>query len=1182
MSPTDRFVLTYNLVSVIPSGDLEKIVSRTEMGVWNGKNKKWVEDGDKTSTAIALATETVYNNIILSALHPDHDFSVCAIPTNSTPEDEVVLDDYDNFSLDLAGGSRKHGHFLFTRKLSFPETVGQYYFPPEKANMGRINYGSICLSENKALFALKNARILVVPDPELQNNRPVPGAENPYNVGDAHGKIKTSLLDLLLEGIVDQQLIRERTPIQFRLGIPIEREKGIWGKGTVSPVDDLETDLVLPESCFKTFKPSVTGFTIIYDKVYIAALGEAQERQSRGGTQIWSWFPIDIIEQDIMPETRAECEKIVEAIASRDVYKVAQLFSPKRNNITVDEKDTELPNKWFDELMAIWAGGNPEDEIDDNAEVYMPALSLVLDYDQNRILERHPYVIDAVSRSLQKKWRRLAINGAVRMSSFMAQPDDSLGDMTFSCKHLEKVEHISYRYPVRHWGDIQLWDCVPSPNDEYNGVFFTSHVTFGGTGIDGKAPHGQGGDFDGDYGNAIKAEKLPNIAQRIRDWDDESSPHYRRRPSVIKAPKSPIQNTLKQVALRSMDNQTGAVASMIMYAQAKGLTEEIVPDGTGRTVLEVLSQALQDEVDRFKNDLARDTKALELVSQILTRGAKRPVWQSDYKSRAAYLSRPMEVGAPGTDDDTISFMIREVNQYWKEAEFPSPEKLGSNKFRYLFGINPISAGLVTQQQIDHAREGQREYNRRLTNVVRILSTDDSAIRKLLRDAKDQRMELQRRLFAAYDNQIAAEKLRSWAIAYWWVAHNERAGDTDDHPMGKAGLPFLLFPDIIAAQLASGQYKFVIYGIQKQDPPNYASYVPFSKPRDVVLIGTQKSLSRSTWILWPDAKGRAVYVNKAGDIALSRRSIGPNQFGYTNNDGFVYVFENTQVDVEYLNNNNQVVLDEPIGNRHFYLSPNGQILVKNQAPPTESPYEDNEGNRGLFRHLLVDVSIVYVDISGGNSPDNSPVFVRVQSQQTTSYQDKQGNIVLNGTLPESQYFYVSAEDQSIYISDERPHPRQKKQENKTDSIVIVTKGPDPKSYLNLGVVETKNITSIEVGQIIFAQIESYRKSDGTLSENSVEVTVQGKPRKSYVIYPALGDQNYMFADWDEQVTMWTEEFVTPSGTTRQIVFVQCGRTGNVPTPIGSLFLGCVAIPEGRQIQAYVRRIPKLHETIFSPL
>jgi hypothetical protein len=65
-------------------------------------------------------------------------------------------------------------------------------------------------------------------------------------------------------------------------------------------------------------------------------------------------------------------------------------------------------------------------------------------------------------------------------------------------------------------------------------------------------------------------------------------------------------------------------------------------------------------------------------------------------------------------------------------------------------------------------------------------------------------------------------------------------------------------------------------------------------------------------------------------------------------------------------------------------------------------------------------------------------------------------------------------------------------------------------------------------------------------------------------------------------MWTEDYVTPSGTTRKRVFVKSGRTGNVPTPIGCLFVGCVAIPEGRQIQAYVRRIAKLHETIFSPI
>lgn len=584
-TPQERFVLTYNVVALVPINDLHKIVSKTEMGVWNGFAKKWIEDEDRDAVGVAMATETIYRNIMLSMLHADHEFSICAIPTNATKEDESLLDDYANFSLDLAGGSRKHGHFLFTREKGEPGTIGQFYFPESKRNMGRINYGSICLSENKALFELRNAKILVVPDPEMENNRPVPGSQNPWNIGDAHGKIRASLLTQLLEGIVKDLNLRRRTPTQFRLGISgSETEEGIWGKGTVLPVDNLQGyDLVLPESCFKTYKPSEGENR--FDKVYLAALGEAQERKSRGGTQIWSWFPIEIIEQDVMPATRAECERIVKAIQSEDIYKIFEIFNPRIERLEAQNSE-DIVDKWFDELQEAWAGGNPDDETDDNSEVYMPALSQILEYDTARILERHPYVIDSTKRSLKKKWTRLAINGAVRMKSFMAQPDDSLADLTFTCKHIENTEHITYRYPVRHWGDIQLWDCVAKPeNDKYEGVFFVSHVTFGGTGVNGEAPYGQGGDFDGDYGNAIASSELPNIAQRIRDWEDENSPHYRPRPGVIKAPKNPIQDSLKQVALRSMDNQTGLVASLIMHAQAKGLTEEIVPDGTGRTVL---------------------------------------------------------------------------------------------------------------------------------------------------------------------------------------------------------------------------------------------------------------------------------------------------------------------------------------------------------------------------------------------------------------------------------------------------------------------------------------------------------------------------------------------------------------------------------------------------------------------
>lgn len=1177
-TPQGRFVLTYNLVAVVPINDLHQIVSRTEMAVWNGFAQKWIEDGDASAVGVAMATETVYRNIMLSMLHPDHEFSICAIPTNATAEDESLLDDYDNFSLDLAGGSRKHGHFMFTRQKGEPATVGQFYFPESKRNMGRINYGSICLSENKALFELRNAKILVVPDPDFQNNRPVPGSENPWNIGDAHGKIRASLLTQLLEGIVKDPNLRRRTPTQFRLGIPgSEDVEGIWGKGTVLPVDNLDGyDLVLPESCFKTYKPS-SGENR-FDKVYIAALGEAQERKSRGGTQIWSWFPIEIIEQDVMPATRQECERIVKAIQSQDVYKVFELFNPRIERLEARSED--IVNKWFDELQEAWAGGNPDDETDDNSEIYMPALAQILEYDTARILERHPYVIDATKRSLKKKWTRLAINGAVRMKSFMAQPDDSLADLTFTCKHIENTEHITYRYPVRHWGDIQLWNCVAKPsNDEYDGVFFVSHVTFGGTGINGEAPHGQGGDFDGDYGNAIASSELPNITQRIRDWEDENSPHYRPRPGVIKAPKNPIQDSLKQVALRSMDNQTGLVASLIMHAQAKGLTEEIVPDGTGRTVLEVLSQALQDEVDRFKNDLQRDTKGIEEVQKILTRGSTRPIWQGDYKSADAYLTRPMEVGSPSEDNDTISYMIREVNVYWQAASFPEPEKLGSNKFRYLFGQNPMTTGVVTQRQIDFARAGQREYNRRLTNAIRVSDIDDSAIRKLMRDVKEQRIRLENELKATLPFAEAKAKLKSWAIAYWWVAHNERAGDSPDVPMGKAGLPFLLFPDLIAEQLATGQYTFRIFGIQHQDPPNFVSRIPIIDWINVILIGTRVVMERSFQVLYPDENGRAVYINSRGDFALARRSIGNGNYGFVDNDFTIYVYENVERHLAYTDADGRFILtDEDLGDRHFYLTPNNGIIIKNQAPPPPT-YTDADGNLGLFKYIQPDGSVAFVDITNDYTPH---VFLQVD--ENIYYTDISNNILLNESLPDGSYFYLSASDGSIFISNERPHPRKRQEQRPTDSILVKIKGNEPRRNYNLGIVDASNVTSIRVGQILYARMRSYVGQNGQPSRNSVEVVVNGSPRKDYVIAPVQGNPDFMFLNWDDDVELYTADFQQEvDGPIRKMVYVTSHRTGGEAKAIGVLPLDCDVIPNGgRKIVAHLKRVDAIWETIFTPL
>lgn len=917
--PTERFVFTYNLIALGSAtyGDrLIRIKSTSKFGVWNGKQKQWMYKTKPDSSPTARLNETVYKNIMLSQLHPDREFSICAIPTDSRVDNTTLLDDYENFSLDFAGGARKHGHFVFSRKSEKEKgTVGQFYFPPEKSNMGRINYGSISLSESKALFALDNAKILVVPDLKLTNNRPDEDYENPYGTGDAHGKINSELLVELLDGIATDN---DKVPVQFRLSIPgSEQNKGIWGKGTVSPVAPNKMkgyDMILPESCFKTFKPAMGENN--FRRVNLAVLGEAQDRTAAGGTQIWSWFPVDIIEKEVIPPTRAECLEIVDAVNSGNIYEIIKIFKPEKD--LAELTDVNLIDKWFNDLREIWAGGNPDDETDDHAEPYAPVLNLILENDKARILQRHPYVLGSVQRSLKKKWSRLAINGAIHFNSYMAMPDDSLEDLTFSCRHLKPGKHITFRYPVRHWGDIQLWNCVnKSDNDTYQGVMFISHVTFGGTGELNEAPYGQGGDFDGDYGDAIPAKKLPLITAEIEKW--EANPSIYARPKVVKAPKSPIQDTLKQVALRSMDNLTGLVASQIMHAQAKGLANVVIPDGTGRTVLEVLSQALQDEVDRFKNDLARDTKALALVGEILNEGAKKPIWQTDYKSKEAYMDRSMHVGSNAIDRDPISHMIREVNSHWINVKNKLPEPLptSSDIFRNLFGMNPIANKLTTQEQIDYARKQQGQYYQRLSQAIAVSNKDEnSAISRLMKHVKEVRKDLEDRLKKSkLSEEEASAKLLSWATAYWWVAHNERP--VINHALGKGSFPFLLFPDIIAKQLLMGKYDFNIYGFQHDEPLGISNYLPITQKMKAKLLGVYAFSDRSLIEVDKDANGRIVMVNRAGWILLTLKDID-----FVDNDRTVYAFTK---DGKIYNMKGIVILNRLLDtHENLYLKPDGSL------------------------------------------------------------------------------------------------------------------------------------------------------------------------------------------------------------------------------------------------------------------
>ena len=102
--------------------------------------------------------------------------------------------------------------------------------------MGRINYGSISLSESKALFALDNAKIVVVPDLKLTNNRPDEDYENPYGTGDAHGKINSELLVELLDGIATDN---DKVPVQFRYYQRLRQAIAVSSKNESSAISKL-------------------------------------------------------------------------------------------------------------------------------------------------------------------------------------------------------------------------------------------------------------------------------------------------------------------------------------------------------------------------------------------------------------------------------------------------------------------------------------------------------------------------------------------------------------------------------------------------------------------------------------------------------------------------------------------------------------------------------------------------------------------------------------------------------------------------------------------------------------------------------------------------------------------------------------------------------------------------------
>ena len=732
----------------------------------------------------------VLRNILLTGLHPRNAFAVGQVsktqdkpgylnpfhPFALEPDADPNSQDGPKVHLDLASNSRTHGRFTFTDKR-----VGRPYFG---ADWKRIIYGSILHTGCRALV-YRQMRFIVTDD-ELRDfqgepyDDPVNGRD--WNTGDSHATGSTALMEHL--GIVNRTPEGEyepevNRPIQFRCA---EFKKWV-GKGTIAhnPALDGVADMAIPLSSLKGNKLPLGNHEA---KLLLGYVHGAEQRRASPGWMLFQWFDFETLEQDgIISNLIAKARDLGSAFNS--IQDLARI-------LRVEQGDAES----LDEMERL------------NSEAqYVNTMMNIIMADEAGILLLHPYVVRRVKERYRSMFLKLAKAAGVRFWSVMTMPDESLahywtqdpdgriiGDKVFCAGEFPPGEYIVFANPMRHWGDIQLWE------NKHEGRFTGSLGVMA-------APRdlllSLGRDTDGDFVQLISADTYPAMAEAIRNFTDT--------PNVAKFPKRALQGNLGEIALGSMNDLTGVVASLLGKARsqlAENIVLEIPPGGEQQEPIEMriidfLSQELQIAVDSLKSAYPNNEAGLEKVTKFLrARNEQAGIWIKDLKDPQTYLTRPVAV-EPGAID-TVSRILQIVNSNWNA---PSLE-VDSNPRSYqnvLFGKQQIPFSPF-QEQV--AYEARNEYRAAMAQAIarKERTGDDTAIKAVALATK----ESKEGILALVDPETGERySPQSWVSAFWHVAHDANTGD--------AGLVFMMFGTEIVNRLRDYDPEevkvFDVYGTQ---------------------------------------------------------------------------------------------------------------------------------------------------------------------------------------------------------------------------------------------------------------------------------------------------------------------------------------------------------------------------------
>lgn len=817
------------------NSDIGQVSTLSEFSVWDCYAKKWSEK-----------PKVVFRNIMLCAMHRLADFCVGEIDegeSNSRTLDPFKpRGDSKPWFLDLASGARTHGRFTFTRE----KTVGKLYYgeKPEE-QWKRIIYGSIVHTGCKKLIYKQMKYIVVNDEGKTHTGTPMDDKVNKihWETGDSHAKASGELMRLLEISTTDESgnpvEADKEIPIQFRASLRATKDSPGWvGKGTVSynpKCDEMGIDLVIPQSSLKGNKPELGNHE---GKILMGTVFEAEERNTKLGWMIWQWFDFSTLQADgIISKLEERCDRLSKAFNS--IQSLAEILRVDQNE---EQKELEEAGQ----------------EI--STDSYRSPVLRIVKADRRGVLLLHPYVVERVNQGIQEMWINLAKSAGVRFKSLMAQPDESLskyhivekdgtivGDKVFCAGSLPEGTYIVYCNPMRHWGDIQIWE------NKHEGLYAGAMGTIA-------APRALlaslGRDTDGDFIQLIRSKNYPSLTIDIIALSRKELP------AVIKPPKVALPGSLQQIAIGSMNDLTGVVASLLGRAKAANAENVVLlipPGGEQKQpkemrIIEFLSQELQIAVDSLKSAYPNNEEGLDAVKEFLDGiGAEAP-WLKDFKDENCYKNRPCAVNPEAID--TVSRIVQLVNSYYKVPAI-FPDSSPRNYEGVLFGSTPH-----TKEQYDYAMVERGKYREQMGKAVEVAKKeagDDDNLKNVLQSKYMKEVANNFRLgkeliYEITDSQGNKYEPMSWVSAYWKAAHQAETGS--------AGMVFSIFVDEIIQKLEQVEEKVSL--------------------RPIEVFGVQHS--PLTNVIWT---GQRVQIRAlVKDIAGKKRLIAEVKGGNTPN--FIYL------------------------------------------------------------------------------------------------------------------------------------------------------------------------------------------------------------------------------------------------------------------------------------------------------